>query len=172
MPASSATSATAMSDGCVAMHESLAPRMAWLRLKPPMAAQPAPGVRLLHARRRIVEVQAPRALQQVAADRRLVAQLRRGARRAAPARAPGIARARGQFAATSRVRRLRADAQPAVGQTPRSRASASRLMSTRCVGLLDLELHQVEQVRAAADELRAGLRRSGDRGAARSVARS
>ena len=30
----------------------VAPRMAWMRLKPLMAAQPQPGVRLLHAGRR------------------------------------------------------------------------------------------------------------------------
>ncbi len=40
--------ATAMSLGCVAMQASLVPTMAWLRLKPPMAAQPLPGWRLLH----------------------------------------------------------------------------------------------------------------------------
>ena len=39
--------ATAMSEGCVAMQASLAPRNACVRLKPRSAAQPAPGVRLL-----------------------------------------------------------------------------------------------------------------------------
>ena len=39
--------ATAMSEGWVAMHLSLAPRMAWMRLKPPIAPQPEPGSRLL-----------------------------------------------------------------------------------------------------------------------------
>ena len=46
--ASSATSATATSDGWVAMHLSLVPSMAWPRLKPSRAAQPLPGSRLLH----------------------------------------------------------------------------------------------------------------------------
>ena len=45
--ASSAARATAMSDGLVAMQSGLAPRMAWMRLKPSMAAQPEPGSRLL-----------------------------------------------------------------------------------------------------------------------------
>ena len=46
--ASSAASATHMSDGCVAMQCSLAPRIAWMRLKPSIAGQPVPGSRLLH----------------------------------------------------------------------------------------------------------------------------
>jgi len=41
-------SATHMSDGCVAMQRSLVPRIAWMRLRPPMAPQPEPGSRLLH----------------------------------------------------------------------------------------------------------------------------
>ena len=47
--ASSARMATAMSLGLVAMHCSLAPTTAWPRVKPPMAAQPDPGRRLLQA---------------------------------------------------------------------------------------------------------------------------
>ena len=42
-------SATARSDGCVATHESLVPRIAWVRLRPSMAAQPDPGARRLQA---------------------------------------------------------------------------------------------------------------------------
>ena len=45
--ASSAASATHMSDGWVAMQCSLVPRIAWMRLKPSMAEQPVPGSRLL-----------------------------------------------------------------------------------------------------------------------------
>ena len=45
--ASSAASATHMSDGWVAMHSSLAPRMARMRLRPVLAGQPEPGSRLL-----------------------------------------------------------------------------------------------------------------------------
>ena len=36
-----------MSDGCVAMHSSLVPRIALMRLTPLIAAQPLPGSRLL-----------------------------------------------------------------------------------------------------------------------------
>jgi hypothetical protein len=36
-----------MSDGWVAMQLPLAPRIAWMRLIPPMAPQPDPGARLL-----------------------------------------------------------------------------------------------------------------------------
>ena len=45
--ASSAASATHMSEGCVAMQASLVPRIAWMRLMPLMAEQPLPGSRLL-----------------------------------------------------------------------------------------------------------------------------
>ena len=37
-----------MSEGCVAMHASLAPRIACMRLRPSIAEQPLPGSRLLH----------------------------------------------------------------------------------------------------------------------------
>jgi len=46
--ASSARIATAMSLGCVAMQALLAPITACCRLKPSIAAQPLPGLRLLH----------------------------------------------------------------------------------------------------------------------------
>src|SRR5437867_1601795 len=46
--ASRAIRATHMSDGWVAMHFSLVPRTAWLRLYPSRAEQPEPGSRLLH----------------------------------------------------------------------------------------------------------------------------
>jgi hypothetical protein len=36
-----------MSDGWVAMQASLAPKIAWMRLTPPIAGQPVPGSRLL-----------------------------------------------------------------------------------------------------------------------------
>ena len=45
--ASKAARATAMSDGFVAMQASLVPKMALLRFKPPKAAHPEPGRRLL-----------------------------------------------------------------------------------------------------------------------------
>ena len=45
--ASSTASATHMSEGCVAMQASLAPRIACMRLRPPIAEQPLPGSRLL-----------------------------------------------------------------------------------------------------------------------------
>src|SRR5205814_10459963 len=43
-----AASATARSDGCVAMQAGDPPRIAWRRLSPFSAAQPLPGLRLLH----------------------------------------------------------------------------------------------------------------------------
>jgi hypothetical protein len=47
--ASSAASATHMSEGFVAMHDSLTPRTPRLRLNPPIASHPLPGSRLLQA---------------------------------------------------------------------------------------------------------------------------
>ena len=61
--ASSAASATHMSEGCVAMQASLVPKMALMRLMPLIAEQPLPGCALVAGRRRVVEVKAPRALQ-------------------------------------------------------------------------------------------------------------
>ena len=55
MVALRAARATFMSEGLVAMQvaahsaAALAPRMAWMRLKPLRAAQPEPGLRLLQA---------------------------------------------------------------------------------------------------------------------------
>ena len=51
-----------------------------MRLKPSMAGAAAAGLALVAGRRGVVEVGAARPLHQVAADRRHVAQLRRGAR--------------------------------------------------------------------------------------------
>ena len=53
--------------------------MACIRLRPPIAAQPLPGSRLLQGDGEVVEIGAARALQEVAAGRGHVAQLRRGA---------------------------------------------------------------------------------------------
>ena len=47
--ASSATSGTQKSDGCVAMQLSLQPSTACSRFSPPRASQPEPGSRLLQA---------------------------------------------------------------------------------------------------------------------------
>ncbi|MNN55203.1 hypothetical protein D3C81_1700650 [compost metagenome] len=45
--ASSAASATHMSEGWVATQAALAPRMAWIRFRPSRAGHPLPGSRLL-----------------------------------------------------------------------------------------------------------------------------
>ena len=144
------------------MQASLAPRIAWIRLKPPIAEQPEPGFALVAAGGRVVEVGAAGALEQVAADRRLVAQL---ARRAGEQRLREhrIAGAHPGVGGGVGVRRLGADPQPAVRQLldllQRQAADVDQVRR-----LLDLELHQVEQVGAAADELGAGLGHGGDRG--------
>ena len=161
--ASSARIATAMSLGCVAMQASLAPTTACWRLKPPIAAQPLPGWRLLQGMVGVVEIRAARALQQVARRRRLVAQLARGA---GEQRARQHARSRG---ARARRRRGRCCA-PARRCAARPRASARScraprpLTSIRCVGVSISQLHQVEQVGAAGDELGARGARRGRRG--------
>ena len=77
--ASSATRATATSDGWVAMHWSLVPRIACPRLKPCQGRAAAAGVALVARRRRVAEVAAAHPLAQVAAHRGHVPQLRRGA---------------------------------------------------------------------------------------------
>ena len=52
--ASSAVRATARSDGWVATQASLVPRIAWVRLRPSIAAQPEPGARRLQAVERAI----------------------------------------------------------------------------------------------------------------------
>ncbi len=111
------------------------------------------GLALVARRRRVVEVRTARALNQVSADGRLVAQLTRstgddrfGQHRIAAAHAP-IARRLG-------IGNLSADAQSAVRQlidtAKRQPADIDQMGRT-----LDLELHEIEQVRSAADETRA-----------------
>ena len=114
------------------------------------------GLALVAGRGRVVEVGAAGALQQVAADGRLVAQLARGAgeqrlreHRVAGAH-PGVGGERRCCAAWAPIRR------PPSGSS--SMSVERQAADVDQVGrLLDLELHQVEQVGAAADELRAGL---------------
>ena len=77
--ASSAVIATAMSDGCAAMQSSLTPSTAFIRLRPRERRAARPGHALVAGLGRVVEVGAPRALEQVAAGRGLVAKLRRRA---------------------------------------------------------------------------------------------
>ena len=113
--ASNAASATATSDGCVAMQCSLVPRIACPRLKPVERGAAAPGVALVAGGDPVAQVRAARALEQVAAHRGHVAQLlggaevqRLGDRREAldhPRLAGDVAHAR-----------ERADAQTAVGE--------------------------------------------------------
>ena len=69
-----------MSDGCVATQAGEAPRIAWLRLKPLDRVAALARLPLVAARAvAVVEVGAAGALEQVAADRRHVADLRRRA---------------------------------------------------------------------------------------------
>ena len=68
-----------MSDGCTAMQASLVPRIACMRLWPSIAEQPRARLAFVAGRRRVVEISAARALQEIAARRRHVAQLLRGA---------------------------------------------------------------------------------------------
>ena len=66
--ASSAASATHMSDGWVAMQCSLAPRIACMRLTPADGAAAAARRTLVAWGRRVVKIMAARALEQIAAD--------------------------------------------------------------------------------------------------------
>ena len=77
--ASSAASATHMSEGWVAMQCSLVRRIACMRLIPSIAEQPLPGSRLLQGVGDVVEIQAARSgCQEIAPGRGHVAQLLRG----------------------------------------------------------------------------------------------
>ena len=77
--ASKATSAMARSPGYMAMQASLVPSTAWPRVTPPIAEQPLPGAALVAGGKvgGIAEIGAARALHQIAADGRHVADLRR-----------------------------------------------------------------------------------------------
>ena len=86
--ASSTRMATAMSDGFTAMHWSLAPSTAWIRLKPAERRTARARVALVARLRHIVEVVATRPLQQVAAGGGLVPQLRACPRQQRPAEDP------------------------------------------------------------------------------------
>ena len=134
------------------MQASLVPKMALMRLMPDIAEQPLPGCALVARRHRVVEVKAPRALHEIAPGRCHVAQLLRRA---------GQDRAREQ--------RISLFDQRVVGevgvrhQRPDEKAAVQSLLDVlqrqlRDVDqpgrVLDIVLHQVDQIGAARDELR------------------
>ncbi len=145
------------------MHCSLVPRMARIRLNPPIAEQPDPGSRLLQRHGGVVEIIAARPLEQVSPGGGLVAQLprRAGEQRAAQHRiTPDDARIGGEIA----VRHQRADRQPAIGALL-DRREIEPADIDQLLRRLDLQLHQVEQVGPARDE--ASARRDGGLGTIR-----
>ena len=153
--ASSAASATHMSDGWVAMQDSLVPRMACMRLMPAMRGAAAARLALIAGRRGVVEVRAARALQEIAAGRGHVAQLRRSAGEDR-ARQQRIALGDQRVVGEVGIRHQRADAQAAVRglldgleRQPRNVDQPRRP--------LDVLLHQIDQVGAAGDEFRRGV---------------
>ena len=107
-----------MSDGCVAMQASLVPRIALHAVDAVDGRAAAAGLALVAGRRRVVEVEAARPLQQVAAGRRHVAQLLRGAGQDR-ARQQRIALLDQRMIGEVGVRHERADAQAAVRLSPR-----------------------------------------------------
>jgi hypothetical protein len=112
-----------------------------------------PGIALVAACSRVIEVGAASALQQVSAGGRLVTQLARGAGHQR-LRQHRIAGAHSGISGHVRIHRLGADSQFAVRQlldVPQGQPADVDQM----VGLLDVEFHQVKQIGAAADELRA-----------------
>ena len=141
-----------MSDGCTAMQASLVPRIAFMRLRPSMAEQPVPRLAFVAGRRDVVEIGAARALQEIAAGGRHVAQLLRGAgqQRARQHRiAPLHQRVIGEIG----VAHERADAKPAacglLDLVERKPGDVDQLGRP-----LDIHLHQVDQIGAAGDEFR------------------
>ena len=161
--ASSAASATAMSDGCVATQASECPRIAWLRWWPAPGRTSRPRLALVARLRHVGEVRAARALQQVAADRRHVPQL------------AGCAGEHGLREHRVRVAHEQAGGQVGVahrGADPQS--AAVELLDPvvreardvdEHVGRLDAELHEVDEVRPAAEVARRRARvvEEGDR---------
>jgi hypothetical protein len=119
-------------------------------------AAAAAGLALVAGLVGVVEVGAARALQQVAGGGRLVAQLARGAGQQR-ARQHAVVAPHALVGGQVGVAHQRADAQAAFG-VGSILSSARPLTSTRCGRRLDLQLHQVQQVGAAGDELGAGLR--------------
>ena len=159
-----------MSEGCVAMQASLVPRIALHAVEAVDGRAAAAGLALVAGRRDVVEIEAARALQEVAAGRRHVAQLLRRAGQDR-ARQQRIALLDQRVVGEVGVRHQRADAQAAarrlldaVERQPRDVDQPRRA--------LDIVLHQVDQVGAAGDELRARVggdlaHRVGDVGGAR-----
>ena len=152
------------------MQASLVPRIACMRLWPPIAEQPLPGSRLLHGVVGVVEISAARALQEVAAGGGHVAQLLRRARLDGACK-HRIALLDRRVIGEIGVAHERADAQAAAGRVfdllKRQPRDIDQLRRT-----FDLHLHQVDQIGAAGDELRARIagdlaHRVGDVGGAR-----
>ena len=120
------------------------------------------GIALVAVGGRVVEVGAAGALQQVAADGRLVAQLA-GSAGDERLGEDGVTGAHAEIGGDVGVCGLGADAQAAVGEVfgifERQAADVDQVG-----GPLDLELHQIEQVGAAANELCAAAGHGGDGG--------
>ena len=116
-----------------------------------------PRLALVAGRGRVVEVGAARPLHQVAARRRHVAELRRGARQDG-LRQQRVAPLDLRVVGDVRVRHERAESAARRPSAGRISARGRRLMSISRLGPLDVLLHQVEQVRAAGDELGRAVR--------------
>ena len=110
----------------------------------------------------VIEIRATGALEQIAGGRRLVAQLAGGARKQR-AREHAIVAPHALVGGEIGVAHQRADAQPAVGRrfdlVEREAVHVDQVRRR-----FDLELHQVEQVGAARNELGALDARAGGRG--------
>ena len=157
--ASSAASATHMSDGCVAMQWSDAPRMACMRLKPVDGIAADAGFRLLQRAGFVVEVVGSGSAASDCRRRSPCCGSARTRRTGSPGTAPDSARG----SADDRPRRCCLTAAPmreaAVRRLARSRSAADRVTSTSASRLLDVLAHQVDQVGPAAEELRVATRR-------------
>ena len=137
--------------GWVAMQASLAPITASWRLNAADGAAAAARLALVAGLVGVVEVGAARALQQVAGGGGLVAQLARGAGQQR-ARQHAVVAPHALVGGQVGVAHQRADAQAALRRrldlVERQAVDVDQVR-----GRLDLQLHQVEQVGAAGDEL-------------------
>ena len=151
-----------MSDGCVATQCSECPRIAWLRCSPSRAAQPEPGSRLLHG-----VVTSWKYAQRVRCSRLppVVAMLR-SCPDAPASSACGEHRVARRGRAGSAARSLLRTPAP-IRRPPSSGSLDSVERQARDVDeqrrLLDAEPHQVDEVRAAAEERAPGARRAARR---------
>ena len=150
------------------MQLSLHPNMAWSLLSPPRASQPDAGIALVAGARRIIKISASGPLQEIAADGRCIAQLRRGAgqkRFGYGRKAPGEIVVVGKIGIADQ----RADAHAAIGKVFDPVEAGKMRDVDKAIGLGHAAFHQIEKI-GAGGEIDGARFRSGRGTASRTVA--